>query len=499
MQFRIGRAFYAVLLSIGLAAALAACSGSSTSAGSPVPTPTPATSITFSVAAGGSTVLFPGGLNGSLQFQAATAGAGSNFTVAETNSSPPSGIPAFTAFQPQLYFTFMPAVNTTFTGFPALTFTFNAGFVTSGFQFFVAFFDPKNTAAGWQQKYVGPGVVNGQTVTFAAGTKPVTFNGGSTYGFVLYGVPTVGPTPTPVPPTSALYVTNNAPGNPNRNTVLIFPPTASGNVIPNGSISGPLTLLSLPNGLAFDSNSNLIVANGGGSIERFAPGAMGNVAPAARITGPSLVAPQFPAVDSKNNIYVTQNTATGSPADSVQSYAAASNGVKSPSTTISGAKTLLKTPMGIGLDSKDNIYVANNGSNAITIYAAGANGNVAPIGTIAGDKTTLSNPTGLALDSSGNILVANGNNSILIFAATTTGGNIAPTTTIAGNATLLNSPMELSLDLNGKMFVANNGVTGQGANSVLAFLLSASGNVLPAQDLNGPLTGLAQPFGVAAR
>lgn len=95
----------------------------------------------------------------------------------------------------------------------------------------------------------------------------------------------------------------------------------------------------------------------------------------------------------------------------------------SPSATIGGNSncdnTGLDSPTGVTVDSSGNIYVTNAGNGpdslgSITVYSAGSSGNVPPIATISDDpgcapcdKTELSLPVGISLDSRGNIYVAN--------------------------------------------------------------------------------------------
>ena len=51
-----------------------------------------------------------------------------------------------------------------------------------------------------------------------------------------------------------------------------------------------------------------------------------------------------------------------------------------------GGNTSLLRPFGITRDAAGRIYVANDGTNAITVYAPGATGNAAPVAEIGGNK-----------------------------------------------------------------------------------------------------------------
>jgi hypothetical protein len=80
-----------------------------------------------------------------------------------------------------------------------------------------------------------------------------------------------------------LYVANYS-----NHTITVFGPGASGNVAPIRTISGPMTGLSNPSGIALNPSGNLYVANDVvNSVVVFAPGAAGNVTPIRTLSGPS--------------------------------------------------------------------------------------------------------------------------------------------------------------------------------------------------------------------
>jgi sugar lactone lactonase YvrE len=112
---------------------------------------------------------------------------------------------------------------------------------------------------------------------------------------------------------------------------------------PLATISGTITLLSNPNGVALDASGRIYVADyGSNTITIYAAytgAALGNVAPLAKIVG---------------------------------------------------AATGLLTPTGVSVDATGRIYVANynsGGAGTVTLYAAytgAALGNVAPLASITG-------------------------------------------------------------------------------------------------------------------
>ena len=113
---------------------------------------------------------------------------------------------------------------------------------------------------------------------------------------------------------------------------------------------------------------------------------------------------------------------------------------------IGGSNTGLIAPGTVALDASNNVYVVSN-TGTISEFAAGATGNVAPIRTIAGSNTGL-NGGGIAVavsKASGEIFVLNnGTNAVLGFAATAS-GNVAPIQTLAGSATQFSNPIGLAV------------------------------------------------------
>jgi NHL repeat-containing protein len=120
-----------------------------------------------------------------------------------------------------------------------------------------------------------------------------------------------------------------------------FAPGAGGAML--RQITGALTLLAQPFGVAYDSAGNLYVANSGNStITVYAPNATGNVAP-------------------------------------IRTILAGTSG--------------LNQPKGLATDKNDNLYVASFGSNTVLVYASGANGAAVPTRTYTG----LNQPYGVAI------------------------------------------------------------------------------------------------------
>ena len=308
------------------------------------------------------------------------------------------------------------------------------------------------------------------------------------------GVPGLGPNFN----TLSIYVTNST-----QNAVSIFAPNPTSASQPINQIGGTNTQLNAPQYDAFDTSKHLYVTNSGtgaatGSVTEYASQATGNVLPITVISGSGsgIGKPTGIVVDSAGNIYVANTTGTPSFTSSVLIFAAGSGGAAAPTALISGSNTGLNFPVGIDVDSKGNILVANTsgpaGNGNVEIFASGSTGNVAPTSVIGGPLTGLVNPTGIVLDSAGNIYVADSAaNSVSVFAAGAS-GNVAPIRVIAGAATTLNNPSDVLIDPSGNLLVTNT-ASGNGTGKILIFPSTANGNVAPTQAIAAPGTvvGLA--------
>ena len=215
-----------------MAAWLCACGGGGGGGGStlaptttpttapPTPTPTPVpTAAAVSIPVGAPTTAPLGALAGqtaSLTLPATASGTGS--VSAQLMATQPAGAPTLQSSKrlpraigtsqltPLLFIALTPSVNLAFSSTPAFTFTFPAGFaLASGTQAYIAFYDPTQPAASWQN-FLGPGAVSGSsstgiTITFASVARTISFQANQTYIFVLFttGAVIAVPTPTPSP------------------------------------------------------------------------------------------------------------------------------------------------------------------------------------------------------------------------------------------------------------------------------------------------------------
>lgn len=241
-------------------------------------------------------------------------------------------------------------------------------------------------------------------------------------------------------------------------------------------------------GSIFNSNPDSV-----GSVEIlvYPPDASGTANPARTITGSatglnvdSQNGIEALAVDGSGNIYVNviYSPSNGVAFPAIAVYSSTSNGNVAPTRVIGGSATTIaqSSPNQIALDSAGNIYVPGGVPlfpDSILVFNSSATGNVLPTSTLTGAATMLDDVVGIALDGAGNIYLANGSAmgstpSILEFSAGST-GNTAPMRTISGGATTMNAIGNLGVDSAGNIYLLT-------PNGILKFATGATGNVAPA-------------------
>jgi 6-phosphogluconolactonase (cycloisomerase 2 family) len=291
----------------------------------------------------------------------------------------------------------------------------------------------------------------------------------------------------------SIYVSNTSTA-----TVLRFANASgvNGNATPTASIAGSATQLSTPQYLAVDAaNDRLFVANQGTSailIFEHASTKSGNVVPDRVISGAStlLVSPVDVQLDATRDLLYVADGAQ------VLVFATAStvSGNVAPARNISAGFTIAS----LLIDSAgDHMFLANSSSNAVNVYdgASTLNNVVSANRILSGSQTQLSAPSGLRIDGSGRLVVSDfGSASITIYAgAATVNGNTAPAATINGSNTHLSNPSQIAVvSSSGELFIADGA-----AASVVFFnnLSTATGNASPTNVINGSNTGLARTGG----
>ncbi|MEW6332264.1 MAG: hypothetical protein AB1560_12475 [Pseudomonadota bacterium] len=301
---------------------------------------------------------------------------------------------------------------------------------------------------------------------------------------------------TVVPPVSGtgsqLYVGGNT-----SPRLLIYNDanTASGSTLPNRVVSGGLTTLNGPRGIAVDmAHDQIYVANFlGDSVLVFhnARTVTGGEAPARTIIGGPLNKPSALFMDAVNDRLYVANT--GGNSVLVYDNASSLNGAAVPDRILTGNATSLIAPTGIYSDITRNLLYVTNGDNRMLVFsdAATTTGNVPPARTVSG----LSSPTGIYVDvMMDRLYVANtGTNSIAVFdGVSTADGSPAPDRVLFGGVTGLVGPRDVFVDTGtDRLYVANFG-----NDSVLVFdgAGSVNGNVAPTRSLG--LMAATGPWGL---
>jgi DNA-binding beta-propeller fold protein YncE len=296
-------------------------------------------------------------------------------------------------------------------------------------------------------------------------------------------------------------------------SVTVYPKGSSGEATPSARISGPLTALDNPTGIAVDSAGKIYVTNDGSqnggsdSVTVYSAGSNGNIAPSATVGGPltALYVPTGVAVDSAKKIYATNSPSQNSGLDRVTVYPAGSTANALPSAEIGFLPNNgMDEPAGIALDGAGNIYVTNLNSFALNfnqginpvIYAAGSgatgvqllnnNANILPYSSL---------PSGIALDSGQNVYIVSAKPSeVDIFSPLNAG--LSPLGTLDGDTTQMSYPAGIALDASGNIYVTNDASDGLG-DRVTIYPPESGANQAPSAVIMGSNTGLAFPAGIA--
>ena len=185
----------------------------------------------------------------------------------------------------------------------------------------------------------------------------------------------------------------NSTASPNATKPILYVADLIGNVVryydpntPNATAEGEITeSVSGPQGLAVDSKGSLYVSNVGPSKSWISVYDAGKKKPRLIIPGPGYYAL---AIDSKGDIFAVE---TGGYVDAYKP------GAKKPYETIKG----FVNPDGAAADSKNNVYVADTGTNKIYEIAAGTK-KVKDLGL-----EQVNGPTGISFGKADTLYVAN--------------------------------------------------------------------------------------------
>jgi hypothetical protein len=278
----------------------------------------------------------------------------------------------------------------------------------------------------------------------------------------------------------------------NPDAVLIFDPSANGDVAPIRRITGPTTGLSGLSALAVDTDGTIYVSSAAESkITIYDASANGDVAPLRTIKGnkTGLGVPDGLALDSAGNLYVL-NTG-GIPVNrTITVYSPGANGNASPIRTLTNIQIAGGNLLDIAVDASDFLYLSEDIPGSVSVYAPGVNGAVTPVRRITG--AILNVPSQMGFDSGNNLYVSDGFD-VLVFGPSANGA-AAPIRRIIGSKTGLSDDFSLAVDADGFVYVGNF-PSDFSDGSITVYAPGADGNATPVRTIFGPTTGLGIPTG----
>jgi len=223
-----------------------------------------------------------------------------------------------------------------------------------------------------------------------------------------------------------------------------------------------------PQGVAVDAQGNIYVADASNHvIRKVTPAGVtttfagsGVIGFAAGTTATAqFYSPQGVAVDASNNVYVTDqgNNAVYKISGSTVTILAGDGTVGTSNGTGSAAR--FNAPQGIAADAQGNVYVADRSNNRIrkitsagvvtTFAGSGSQGSTNATGTDA----SFYRPTGIAIDANNNLYVADQANNMV--RKITAAGVVS---TVAGNSVtraLLNTPTGIAVDAQNNLYITD--------------------------------------------
>ncbi|CAF3978603.1 unnamed protein product, partial [Adineta steineri] len=264
-------------------------------------------------------------------------------------------------------------------------------------------------------------------------TNAITFANSSTVGTLAYGVF--------VSINNTVYVANQQ-----TNKVLVwFEGSINPDKILSGSLNTPYDLFATPLG-------DIYVDNGGsnGRVDKFSFNSNLSI-PAMSV--PSTCIGIF--VDISNTLYCAASNSHQVVKKWLNDNVLTSTIVAGNGTAGSTATTL-NLPLGIFVDVKVNLYVADCYNNRVQMFPVGQLTGITLAGASVPGTITLSNPNGVTLDGNGYLFIADCYNHRIIGSGPYGFRCLFGCTTISGSASnQLNQPVTLRFDSYGNLFVAD--------------------------------------------
>ncbi|MGE5117917.1 MAG: hypothetical protein ACM3N6_15650 [Betaproteobacteria bacterium] len=178
----------------------------------------------------------------------------------------------------------------------------------------------------------------------------------------------------------------------------MYAPQAEGDAVPLRTLRGPRTGLAQPIGLALDAAGRLHVANRapGAGVTVHAADAEGDAPPLRCLRVPGFCSAQAVAVAPADAVFV----ACAAAVDRVASVLRFAPGETCGEAVIRGPATGLAYPVGLAIDARGMLLVANGFGGVVAVYAADARGAPTPLRTFTpavGSARGLASAPGLLL------------------------------------------------------------------------------------------------------
>jgi sugar lactone lactonase YvrE len=330
-----------------------------------------------------------------------------------------------------------------------------------------------------------------------------------------------------VDPSGNLYVVDVEHHTLRRITPAGVVTTIAGSPGESGSADGTGTAARFksPQGLARESNGNLVVADRGNhTIRRVTPaGVVTTIAGEPEISGTTdatgaaarFSAPHGVAVDSAGNIYVADSnndTIRRITSAGIVSTVAGTAG-SAGTTNGTGAAARFYNPRGLVLDAAGNLIITDTANHTLRrMTPAGVVTTLAGLGLAsgpvdgAGTAARFDIPVGVTVDGAGNLFVADSGNSairristanvVTTFAGTASSGYFADGT---GGAARFNDPYGIAVDATANVYVADstNQVVRKIAPGGVVTTLAGAPGIKGMADGTGSTARFDSPWGIA--
>jgi hypothetical protein len=279
------------------------------------------------------------------------------------------------------------------------------------------------------------------------------------------------------------------------NALTEYAADASGAASPVATLSGAVTGLDDPSGVAVGPKGAIWVANAGNdSITEYSAGSTGDATPVVTISGSAT------GLDGPRSITLADGDVwvTDPASNLVEAFSPGESGDVLPAVTIAGPKTELDHPIAVAVsDEIPFVTVLNaptSGTASVTSYLTESYGNIAPVGQVTGvTGHPFVSPTAMASAGFGEVWVADGGAHSVTALFSIFGNGPSPAIArLAGASTDLDNPSGLSIDALGRLAVSDGT-----AHTVSLFAAGAHGDVAPIRTITGVGSETGSPDALA--